>query len=82
VLQPSPLKKISSRDLGKKRSQDLGKERRSREERNEYDKHLHNKIDDLDKWNDTEEALRNLDISLGNVMNFNITTSFVGGTQS
>jgi hypothetical protein len=51
---PTPLKEISS--------QDLRKERGSKEGSNEYDGCLHDKIVDKDKWEDTGEALQNLDI--------------------
>jgi hypothetical protein len=53
-----PLKEISSRDLQK--------EGCSKEGRNGYDKRLHGKIDDQDKWDDTGKALWNLDILVSN----------------
>jgi hypothetical protein len=49
VLQPSPLKEISSRDLRK--------ERGSKEGRNKFDECLHGKIDDEDKWEDVGDSI-------------------------
>jgi hypothetical protein len=58
----------------------LWKARGSKEGMNRYDECLHGKIDDKDKWEDMGKHCRTWTSCSTNVINFNITTSFIEET--